>query len=141
MGVADMIGKMGAGDHIPSHAANVQQRWELLGIRNLTDQVKVLQLTIPLAVWSAWPDLVKEGKGTSEETVEELQKIINPSVAGTMVAYEIKQQREENPLIYADYGQHIAQGTGTIGVRTVKMQNSHHTITAKCEHFIDTTKL
>lgn len=51
-----------------SHVAN---GCELLRIRNLNDQVKLLKL-ISLAAWSALPDLIKEGKSAYKETVKEL---------------------------------------------------------------------
>lgn len=51
----------------------------MLGVNNTADQVKLLQLTINMNVLCALPDVIKEAKGTSNQIVEALQKMLHPS--------------------------------------------------------------
>lgn len=146
MSVADFIGKIKSNEHITSHATNVQQRCELLGVKSHSDQVKVLQLTLDAHTWNALPDSIKEGKGSYKETVAELQKVINPSAIGLMVAYEIKQNNEENPLLYANrlwaaYNTNNGKATREdIEYKNLLIHNAHPAVRVKCEHLIDPRK-
>ncbi|OCT94612.1 hypothetical protein XELAEV_18012294mg, partial [Xenopus laevis] len=97
-----------------------------------------------MSTWQCLADSIKEGKGSYDDTVDELIKVLHPFDIGLMAAYKTKQKQNENPLIFANKlwaAYHIGKGrTGNRDdseYKNLLICNAHPKIRGKCGFLID----